>query len=128
MSNKNKISEILYYAKRFLQIKDKFFDQNFEVLKFSGDRSWAGMFSLNTSTIYFNGYPTNNTIFHESVHFKQWEDGRLKEYPKYCYLSGVDRHFAYLNEPLEREAVTKASEMEIYYKRLKSKTRDYVFD
>lgn len=123
-----KIVDTLYFAKKYLKIKNKFFDQNFEVLKFSEDRSWAGMFSLNSSTIYFNGYPTNNTIFHESVHFWQWENKILVNYPNYCYLSGTERHFAYLYEPLEQQAITFASLMEIYYKRLNKKTRDYIFD
>lgn len=123
-----KIVDALYFAKQYLKIKDKFFDQNFEVLKFSEDRNWLGMFSLSSSTIYFNGYPSDNTIFHESVHFKQWEDGRLREYPKYCYLNGLERHFEYLQEPLEREAVTVSSLIEIYYKRFNKPKKQYIFD
>lgn len=72
-----KIVDALYFAKQCLKIKDKFFDQNFEVLKFSEDRIWIGLFCSGSSIIYFNGYPSLRTIFHEAVHFKQWENKQI---------------------------------------------------
>ncbi len=101
------IEDALDFAQSHLGIRYRDFRYAYEVLQENPFTYWAGVFK--NAMMYYNGEPTLDTIFHEAVHYAQWERGELVE--GLAHKSYND----YWNHPTEVEARQKATELESKY-------------
>lgn len=119
------IEDILGFTAKEIGIKDPLFCSSYTIKSPITLTSSLGWFDPKIPLMFFVGTPTLNTIFHESVHFKQWESGfdfenAEKEYFGLCQdcykKAGKDQKtiewLAYYTSPWEVEARKISEELE----------------
>lgn len=99
----------LVWARSYLGIKARSIAWSYRILPRNRSVYWAGRYEMARRMILFNGPPTLDTVFHESVHWWQHEVGTLS-------LSvAFDSTTQYLSHPIEIEARARATELSLAY-------------
>lgn len=104
--NKRQLIAAHEFARKYLGIKSFGCFSRYRVLPYDAARTWLGIFH-GFGLIEYNGMPSYGTIFHEAVHYHQYQRG---EDLKVSYAR-IKTFGDYWNEPFEVEARDKAAEM-----------------
>lgn len=134
------IEAVLCFARKHLDIKEPNFHLAYEIRPYNPLDRNLGCFSLSGRMMIFNGYPSLNTIFHEAVHYRQWERGYdfagetlkakhiilKRQYnethlPQFSYEEFIN--ISYYNLPSEIEARETAFKLEQLYNEHTSQNR-----
>lgn len=101
----------LVWARSYLDIKNRAIVWSYRILPPNRSVYWAGRYEMASRLILFNGAPTLDTVFHESVHWWQHEIGTLSLPVAFNTCAEHDAH------PIEIEARTRTTELTDAYAR-----------